>query len=338
MAALALPDLSYLTSDLLQTWPEAFFRLAWRFGPQAAFLFVFLSGFMVAGPLFDDLQAGRVMAAHEFFSKRMRRIAPVAICAVLLTAVIDALSHTAPGAEELYRHSYFYDMISAFNITSFLGNLLFLQPIAVESFGSNGPLWTLGYIVQYYVLGWVFCWAFNRFGSVALLGLFIALLLMSLVRAEWAILFIAWLTGGVTRRLDLRLSPRLSLLCLVAATAIFVLSNLAPPLAAAAASIPIGMLLTGGALPFFHLPSLFTPAWLRGLSNNSYTLYAIHHPVLMSVYAVGFEGRAGMGLSFALYVLVAGVSTLVISELAGRIAKLMTCGSRVKTVSSEDNR
>ncbi|WP_255731624.1 acyltransferase [Phaeobacter sp. B1627] len=337
MAHIALPNMSQLFNDLEQTWPEVMFRLAWRFGPQAAFLFVFLSGFMVAGPLIEHMQQGRVPAARDFFKRRMLRIAPIAIGAILLTAGIDALSRLAPGAEALYRQGYAYDLVSTFTLQNFFGNLLFFQPIFVDSFGSNGPLWTLGYIVQYYILGWIFCWAFARIGPKAVIGLVAALVLMSLVRAEWAVLFIAWLAGGLTRGLGGRHS-KVSRLCLIAAGVLFVLSNLLPPLMAAVASIPVGMLLAGGALPHVSLPSWSTPLWLRRLSNESYTIYAIHHPVLVSTYVLGFQGHAGQGQEFALYVATSGLAVALVSVLLAWGARKAAIWPRDKQPSPEDSR
>ena len=324
MAAIALPNIPELSADMAKNWPYIAFRMIWRFGSQSAFLFVFLSGFMVAGPMMADALHGKMQSLREFSSRRLLRIAPVAVVAVFLTAVLDTVAHNVPGAVLFYEKGYAYDMAAAFNWPNFFGNLLFLQPVAVDSFGSNGPLWTLGYIVQYYLLGWLLCRFFqaNRWLSFALLAC--ALGTMWRVKPEWALLFVTWWVGGISRAA----SPgnRWSGWLLVPAFGLFVLSNLLAPLASAGLGIVVGVLF---AMSFKSLPEFAHSVGLnsiRKISNNSYAVYAIHHPILMLVYSCMFVGAVHADARFFLYVLVAtaivwisSVATNVLIDKARRV-------------------
>ncbi len=322
MGAVALPSAHQLATDVAQHWPSITFRLIWRFGPQAAFLFVFLSGFMVAGPLLTSTREGKAPSARAYFSKRLHRIVPISVCAVLLTALLDIVSRFSPGACVFYYNGYAYDMVAAFNWTNFIGNLLFLQPVLVDSFGSNGPLWTLGYIVQYYILGWILSKIYVSSRLLALIMLVLCLGLMANARAEWAVLFLSWLSGGVARHTHV--SKRLFVPFLLLGCLLFVVSNIMDALASAASSIAIGFLLT---MALRHLPAvrrLDMGGGLRRLSNESYAIYAVHHPVLMSIYAVVFLGAAGPNLRFFLYVAVSLVLTMVATITLNGLVGLMT--------------
>ena len=321
MAAIALPNVSQLSSEFAENWPSIAFRLIWRFGAQAAFLFVFLSGFMVAGPLLASTRVGQVPCARTFFAKRLLRIVPVSVGAVLLTALLDTMSRLSPGAEALYRNSYAYDMVAAFSWTNFIGNVLFLQPVGVDSFGSNAPLWTLGYIVQYYILGWLLCKIYVSSRLLALIGMILFFVLMAYVHAEWAVLFIAWLSGGIARHSHV--PKRLVVPFFLLGCVLFVMSNLAGALVAAASSVAIGFLLT---MVIRHLPAVHhlpSGGWLRRLSNDSYAIYAVHHPVLISIYAVVFLGAAGPNFRFFLYVAVSLVMAMLTTLTLKGLVNLM---------------
>lgn len=312
MSAIALPSFSQLASDPTQNWLAIIFRLFFRFGAEAAFLFVFLSGFMVAGPLFACTRVGQVPSASNFFSKRLLRIFPISLGALILTVLLDSVSLLTPGGVEIYRTSYAYDMVEAFNWTNLIGNLLFLQPILVDSFGSNGPLWTLGYIFQYYILGWLFCKTFVTSKNIALILLVFLVTFMAAVRAEWAILFISWLSGGIAR--NVYVSKRQVVPFLLIGFLLFIVSNRVGTLISACISIVIGFFLT---MSLRHLPvirCLNKGSILRRVSNESYAIYAVHHPALMLIYAVGFLGSINTSLRFFLYVSVSLVFAVIVTK------------------------
>lgn len=317
LAAISLPPVSELLRDGGRDWFLAAYRLAWRFGPQSAYLFVFLSGFMVAGSLLQRAQSNEALPFAPFLRRRLRRLWPIAAAALILTLLIDKWALGFPGVTALYRNGYAYDMVAAINPSSFVGNLFFLQPIVVPAFGSNGPLWTLGYIAQYYVLGWCLAraWASNRvLGALAVICLLLA---MAVVRPEWAVLFVGWLIGGWSR--TLLISRRSQRLALVVGCAAFVGSSLVPPLWSAGLSILVGVLLTQG---IKILPPFGAGAKLRKSANESFVVYAVHYPVILAVYSVIFRADARSLSDFALLVAVSVVAVAVSSLVVSRVVSV----------------
>ena len=314
ISGIALPTIPELWIDSEHNWPLIFFRIIWRFGAQAAYLFIFLSGFMVAGPLLANISKRQKFTAQEFFSRRLRRIFPIAAVAVFLTALLDTLARAFPGAEEFYHRSYAYDMFAAFNWVNFVGNLLFLQPIAVDSFGSNGPLWTLGYIVQYYVIGWILFSILKRNQLFAITSLLLTLTIMSAIDIEWSLLFLAWVAGGISRHLFI--PKRLTSAFLLSGIIFLISSNIFHSIALI---IPSGFFLTVALHNSSAVPSILSGSWLRKISNDSYTIYATHHPVLMCIYAIVFSGAASTNLLFSLYFVIAFVAVLGVSIAVNKL-------------------
>lgn len=317
-AMIALPDMGHLRQATSGMWPEILYRLLTRFGPQAAYLFVFLSGVMVAGNLFAGLRdSGTVPSFLSFMGRRSKRLVPVTLLSILLTALLDWFACGPLGLHEVYRNGLQSDLTQNYTPVDFLGSSLFLQPIFVDAFGSNGPLWTLGYIFQFYVLGWGLC----RILQISRTGGSVALLLgvasMGFVRPEWAILFVGWLIGGMMRLVPFNwpaLPP------LLAATLLMILSNLLPALVSATLSCVVGGLFVAG-LRGLHRPlGAFSASFLRQISNDSFVLYAVHFPVMMFVFAVFFGGIQLTGVQFAAFAASGLIAAITISWLVALLA------------------
>ena len=114
-------------------------------------IFFLLSGFLTASSL-ERRNARGDDCFRDFFLHKLGRIMKEYIPALLLIALLDAVSiRCNPGQ---YRY---YD---TYNLKTFLGNLLFLQWTAVNrlpgvqmlAFGSGKPLWTLSLEWYFYLL------------------------------------------------------------------------------------------------------------------------------------------------------------------------------------------
>lgn len=318
LAGIALPSTPYLAEDISHNWLLLSFRLCTRFGAQSAYLFVFLSGYMVAGSLMNSVRHNKCVAGKAFLARRLRRTFPVACAGLLVTLVLDGSAHHFGNGADLYRHSYAYDMVATYSVEHFLGNLLFLQPTLIDSFGSNGPLWTLGYIVQFYVVGWLLqalCVHSRVLGAISLL---LVLLGIGRVSTEWVILFCSWVIGGMARHV--RCGRRTGLACLAVGTPIFFASNVATPVTSAALSPVIGVLVCLG---LRHLPSVIGTDYaivrFRELSKQNLIVYCVHHPILMWVYAVVFSGISRNTSRFIVFGLVSGCLILSMSAAVSRV-------------------
>lgn len=320
LGGIALPSIPELLMDGSSNLVEISYRTVTRFGAQAAYAFIFLSGFTVGGQLASDACKGVIAPPIEFLRRRVRRVVPIAFLAIVATAILDYVGIFALEKAALYRTVGSYDILAAYSIENFVGNILFLQPVFVDSFGSNGPLWTLGYIVQYYILGWMIFFAISNNRALGFFLTLALLALMTFVHIEWAVLFIVWLCGALAR-----LIPRDVIVgspVVVCGALVFVLSNLLEPLGSAALAIPAGVAFVLWARStHLSMPKVLS-ANLRGASNRTYTIYASHYPVsvLLFVVLLGVktDDLAIFGSYVALCLLGTLLMTLVIEYLSSR--------------------
>ncbi|HET9147975.1 MAG TPA: acyltransferase [Acetobacteraceae bacterium] len=116
-----------------------------RFGSEAVNVFFVLSGFVIAYVV--DRREG---TAGDYIVSRAARIYSVAIPALVLTFILDAVGRAAhPG---LYSASWGYSWGN--RPEQFFSGLFFLNQIWFNKIapGSDLPYWSLGYEVWYYIL------------------------------------------------------------------------------------------------------------------------------------------------------------------------------------------
>lgn len=149
---------------LFVDWPQAnhrkillyFFYWITKLGHQAVIVFFVLSGFLVGGSVLRSVGAGN-WSAKRYMVHRLTRLEIVLVPALFLCWFWDSLG------SHLFRPSPIYLGTAGINVlpygirlsTSipvFLGNLVFLQNLAVPSFGSDDPLWSLTNEFWYYLL------------------------------------------------------------------------------------------------------------------------------------------------------------------------------------------
>lgn len=277
------------------------FRLLTRFGGEAAFVFVCISGFLLAPRLLATaLGQPGAEPVSAFLFARLRRIYPTLIAAIALTALCDWIALTRLGAEPLYRTAMTYDAGAAFNWVAALGNALSLQPTFAGAFGSNGPLWTLGYIVQFYCTAALLAASLRRAWPLAA-GLGIAIVVAGLVwRPEWSLLFLCWLGCGAMRWFPAHTSIQ-GIVLAAAGLVLFVLANLAPdPVAVIPAGLAGAAWLGAVLAPSVGQSAASRPATLARLSEASFALYAFHFPLAMLLLASIAPHADLSGLAFRL--------------------------------------
>jgi peptidoglycan/LPS O-acetylase OafA/YrhL len=103
-----------------------------------------LSGFLISATVLRDLEGNRWNFGNFAFN-RLTRLYVVLIPALLIGALWDYAGIASYGKRNLY---------STFNETwsVLVGNAVFLQRIAVPTFGSNSSLWSLSYEFWYYMV------------------------------------------------------------------------------------------------------------------------------------------------------------------------------------------
>ncbi|WP_339032384.1 acyltransferase [Bradyrhizobium symbiodeficiens] len=265
-------------------------------GASAVMVFFVLSGFLVGGSVVRAIYRD-AFDWRTYAIARASRLYTVLLPALVIGAAIDLLGTHFFGWASPYHQPHYGFMLPesiAGNINpgTFLGNLFFLQEVAVPTLGSNHPLWSLTNEGWYYV-------AFPLLALLVLgrdtgmrkmlLGVALALVLI-LLPSEVSLLGIVWLMGAVVAALPRRDLPwwtavgacALFALCLIAASA-GVIKGLAKDCLSGA----VFAFLIYSSLP--HMEGAAGPLLRRisgYLSNVSYTLYLVHMPMLVFVAAL----------------------------------------------------
>lgn len=106
-----------------------------RIANEAVILFFVLSGFLVGGRTFSRIAQGTFRPTDYAIDRLVRIMLPL-IPALGLTAIVRII------------------VDGSFDVGSFVGNIFALQGIIVKPFGNNAPLWSLSYLVWFYVLAY----------------------------------------------------------------------------------------------------------------------------------------------------------------------------------------
>lgn len=134
-----------------------FFSL-FKFGHEFVLLFFVLSGFVIHIGFSKKLNRdiNYKFDFIEYFFKRVKRIYPPFLLALLLTALLD-LAGKKIGFS-IYSGTTPYSLINEniankdYYLTTLLGNIFFLYKEYVPIFGTNGPTWSLKYEWWFYMV------------------------------------------------------------------------------------------------------------------------------------------------------------------------------------------
>ena len=263
-------------------------------GHQAVIIFFALSGFLVGGSAIREIYR-RGWNAADYAVHRFTRLWTTLAPALVLTALFDFT-----GRDLLHLRGYggeYWSMLSSgpfaqtpasLSPVTFLGNLGFLETIAVPVFGTNGPLWSLANEFWYYFLipfAWValrggvrLAWriAAGCFALLAALLLPRELLLLGSIWIFGALAFfgVPWVRSQSVARRRVLMGLTLLLTCL----------GLAVSIARPSVASDVGLGLCWAAL----LPGLAATPGIGGLygrtafalSEVSFTLYVVHFPLI----------------------------------------------------------
>ncbi|PWB93069.1 acyltransferase family protein [Methylosinus sporium] len=259
-------------------------------GHECVIAFFALSGFLVGGSTLAAMRAGRFSLA-DYGVARLSRLWTVLVPALALTALWDALGallgpagayqgalaailESGPTAREPATHS----------LVTLLGNLLFLQTIETPVFGSNRPLWSLANEAWYYLVFPLLAFTFfHRAPIMRALCAAAGALALALLPGELALLGLPWLAGALAADNPARPSLARALAGALATLAALGVSHMSRTV--------LGDIALGCAIAFWlrdlaAFPSIggLYAAAAHGVSEISYTLYAVHFPLLLMLW------------------------------------------------------
>jgi peptidoglycan/LPS O-acetylase OafA/YrhL len=161
-------------AELANVYPAGYAAAAFvsKLNFEAVLLFFVLSGFSIR---LSTGQAGlrRVADTNVYLFRRLKRILPLFIAALALTALLGLLGGHLAAPE--------------FSFYVLVGNLIFLQtPAGLRGmwfvpYGDNGPLWSLSYEMFYYLLFPVTVLTLARFGMKKRLVAFCCAVALSVI-------------------------------------------------------------------------------------------------------------------------------------------------------------
>ncbi len=301
---------------------KAFYFLT-GFGHEAVVIFFVISGFLVGGKALKLWQEDR-FEWRRYLADRTSRLFAVLVAALVIGGALD-LTGT-----NLFALTGMYDGKTTENIVvlpesvnarvtpqHFAGNLLMLQDITVETFGSNGPLWSLAHEWWYYLLFPLALFAWRGSPIVRFVSVVLLVGICALVTRYILILFGVWLIGvlcWIGNRRSMVPWP-VGLAIFGAGLATMRLEIITIPL------VPHFLLGAGFGLMLHGLSGgervLPFARSSKFLADFSYSVYLVHFPVLL--FGVAWLMQASSNLhrldltpkSFGVFVLMVVVAFLV---------------------------
>jgi peptidoglycan/LPS O-acetylase OafA/YrhL len=349
------------------------------FGHQAVLIFFLISGFCIHHSQAKRLATGAAASngrkvlpldLSSYAWRRARRLVPPLVLALVFTAALDqvgAAINPAFYAGQSPIESINTSLIGVSDHSPFtlLGNLVLQPSLAVPTFGTDTPLWSLGYEFWYYALYPVLLLISLRFGirgMVATTALVSAIALAAvlshtLASADWAgrvlSYWVVWTAGALIAEAYVgrmripgarRIAPTAVLLA-VGVCGILAYNELRPKLqleqhvedllwsGAFAVMLSVGIL----ACPrLLRRPIERASRWLSPLGNVSYSLYVVHMPWLALLSAWWLSSHSELPASIAM----AAVGVAGALSLAGACWFLVErhCVSRRSTTGARQSR
>jgi peptidoglycan/LPS O-acetylase OafA/YrhL len=316
-------------------------RMLWRiadYGPDGVMIFFVLSGFVIS-----YVAVHRERSPRAYFVARAARIYSVAVLAVPVTLLADAIGRAFmpslySGLSSYNPNTSWTDVASALTFT----NELWSRHVF---FGSDEPYWSLGFEVWYYVLFGVALFVRGWRGWV---GVALTLLLGG---PKIAMYFLIWLMGWAAyRRIEQARSEGRPVMNRALGAALFVLTPAAYALLHAnivaiadgpgsefrlnyttllhyGYDLGVGLLFTLHVLgfaaiaPFAQRLTTRFGRPIRWCAGATFTLYLMHEPLMLCLASIA-PWPAGSVARLLFVSIGIGVSVLVLAELGERRKRL----------------
>lgn len=267
-----------------------------RYGHEAVICFFVLSGFFIH---YRWVSSGQ-FAVKDYAKRRAHRLIPPYALALLATMLLDTIGwvffpslYTAGTGDALLDDSF---SRMTYSPASIWPALALLPGSMGRHFGTNGPLWSLGYEFVYYAIYPLWLWTRIRLGRWAyLVGCAVAIAIslaipQAFVQAVF-LMYPLWLAGAAMAEymIGRRHAPKPGLfaLCALAGFVGFHFAK-APYVVVPYLLFGVGIVAFAAGLPVAVLRLRWHRA-LEWLGVRSYTIYISHFPFLALVSAATFE-------------------------------------------------
>jgi peptidoglycan/LPS O-acetylase OafA/YrhL len=269
-------------------------------GHEAVIIFFLLSGFLICGSVLRMLKRN-AWTWRGYATHRLVRLWIVILPGLVLGAMWDTLGVSVQHTRLLYvgdaANHMMHNVAYQRQLTVFLGNVFFLQGVAVPTFGSNGALWSLANEFWYYVLfplGLLALWNSQRLVMRVSCGLLFIVIAFWL-RGSLLPRFPIWLAGAFLSMLpELRVSTRIRWVAALIYVGVVVALQLSAPHLALLVFDFLFAIGTAALLwVFVSSTSVARPTRtvraIRFLARGSFSLYVVHMPLLafVAAYCVG---------------------------------------------------
>jgi len=262
------------------------------YGHEAVMLFFVLSGFVIHYSTYNQSLKAVRFNVLSYLGKRIKRIYPPFLVALLVTWVLDRIGMNLGYA--IYSQQTQFSVINQsihadHSLLTLLGNFSMLQTLYTLVWGSNGPLWSLMYEWWFYIL-YIPVFFINKkqsFVSAFLIGLmFIVSLYIPRETYKWITVFnffFAWYLGVIAADIYLgRLAGnRLRIQLGIFIVAVFAIATYKMGSAYMRDYyVAFGfVILLYLSLNYYIKLKVFKS--LEWISDFSYTLYVIHLPIVV---------------------------------------------------------
>ena len=271
--------------------------MAWKFisasGNEAVIVFFVISGYLVGGAALAEFLKNGDLQLSRYLLRRGARLYTVLVPALVIGAALDIIGSQLSGGSSVYAATLHH-----LSVTGFLGNLVFMQTLFVETFGSNDALWSLTNEFFYYLMCGLTFYALSKNRSLLQRSTLLLLLggIAWLIFPKILLFGTLWLLGMAIRVMPLRRTLPLPvavcqfLVVLVAIRLFFEWQWHAQLLAhyavSALAALSFALLVASlQARPTQAMPALVRHPFNKFAADFSYTLYATHFPFIMFVIA-----------------------------------------------------
>ncbi|HTE12044.1 MAG TPA: acyltransferase [Chitinophagaceae bacterium] len=300
-----------------------YFFSAFKFGNQAVLFFFVLSGFVIHYSVSKRVDREGKFDAGDYLYRRIKRIYPPLLIAIALTFVLDMtgmklnlpiyFSHTPYPSINTNVHS---DLSG----TTLLGNLLFVQKIYTPAWGTDGALWSLMYEWWFYILYMPLLLLFRKNKYLTIGIVLVVWYLNVLYGAGLPVLlnkvlnmFLIWFAGMLLA--DMLLYKSINPIAGLAALLLMMTGSFADIFGRIGYEIILTVFIT----IFLYL--VLTTNWFNilrkceKLGPFSYTMYAVHMPIVC--FLSGFLMKANQGYlpSHFLYVFAGIIISVTVSWL-----------------------